>query len=209
MQTFYPPKYKDSSFNCPNCGVYAKQTWLNTVGSTNGMQVSIRALAIAHCGHCDNYSFWYDQVMIFPSNNNVPLPNIDLPQDIKDDYKEASDILAKSPRGASAILRLTIQKLCKHLGESGDNINADIANLVKKGLPERIQKALDIVRVVGNNAVHPGHIEMKDNHDLAFALFGLINVIADSMISQPKKIEEMFNALPENLINGIKKRDGV
>ena len=39
---------------------------------------------------------------------------------------------------------------CGHLGESGKNINDDIAALVKKGLNLMIQQSLDVVRVIGN-----------------------------------------------------------
>jgi hypothetical protein len=51
--------------------------------------------------------------MIEPNIGGVPFPNNDLPEDIKNDYIEARDILNKSPRGSSALLRLAIQKLCK------------------------------------------------------------------------------------------------
>ena len=72
-----------------------------------------------------------------------------------------------------ALLRLALQKLCKELGEGGKDINSDIANLVKKGLRPSIQKALDIVRVTGNESIHPGVLDMKDNRDVALKLLSL------------------------------------
>ena len=83
-----------------------------------------------------------------------------------------------------------------------------IASLVKKGLPVKIQQALDIVRVIGNNAVHPGQINLKDDTETANKLFDLVNLIADVMITQPKHVEEMFNTVvPENQRQAIEKRD--
>ena len=106
------------------------------------------------------------------------------------------------------MLRLSIQKLCKELGESGKNINNDIANLVLKGLPSQIQQALDIIRVIGNNAVHPGELNPEDVAEVAFSLFELTNQIVEEMISKPKKLEALFNRLPEGARDAIKRRDG-
>jgi hypothetical protein len=117
-------------------------------------------------------------------------------------------ILDLSPRGAAALLRLGIQKLCKHLGETGENLNADIAALVKKGLDVRVQRALDVVRVIGNNAVHPGHIDLRDDRATAEKLFGLVNLIAELMISQPKHVQELYESLPEDARKAIERRDG-
>ena len=147
--------------------------------------------------------------MVSPKALTSPPPNLDLPEEIKSDFEEARAILSESPRGAAALLRLSIQKLCKHLGESGKNINKDIASLVKKGLSLKIQQALDIVRVVGNNAVHPGKIDLNDDKDVANSLFGLINLIADVMITQPKHVEELYqNVVPEPQREDINRRDG-
>jgi hypothetical protein len=90
---------------------------------------------------------------------------------------------------------------------SGDNINGDIAALVKKGLDPRVQKALDIVRVVGNHAVHPGQIDLRDDRPTAERLFGLVNLICEKMISEPKHVEEMYGKIPEELRAAIEKRD--
>lgn len=164
-------------------------------------------LWVARCFNCDELSVWVYDAMIYPAAHEAPLPNADLSADVLRDYREAGSIVGKSPRGAAALLRLAIQKLCAELGGAGKNINDDIAYLVKNGLDKRVQRALDVVRVVGNNAVHPGMIDLRDDRATAEKLFGLVNIIADIMISQPKHIEGMFNDLPEAARSAIQKRD--
>jgi hypothetical protein len=144
--------------------------------------------------------------MIHPNRGKAPLPNPDMPADVKTDYEEAASIATLSPKAATALLRLAIQKLCVHLGGTGKNINDDIALLVKNGLSEKIQQALDVVRVVGNNAVHPGQIDF-DNPEVAANLFHLINVIVETMISTPKKIDTLYTSLPQGALDAIKIRD--
>ncbi len=137
----------------------------------------------------------------------VAPPNQDMDDEIIADYNEAASILQQSPRGASAILRLATQKLCKQLGESGKNLNTDIANLVKRGLSPQIQKSLDSLRVIGNNAVHPGEISVNDTPEIALALFKLINKIADTMITDIKEIDAIYDSLPEAQRAAIEQRD--
>jgi hypothetical protein len=145
--------------------------------------------------------------MIFPLASSAPPANQDLPPDISKDYAEASAILAHSPRGSAALLRLCIQKLCQHLGEPGENLNADIGSLVQKGLPAGVQQALDAVRVIGNNAVHPGQIDLTDDVGTAAALFGLVNFITEKMISEPAEIQRLYGLLPAGALAQIQQRD--
>jgi hypothetical protein len=98
--------------------------------------------------------------------------------------------------------------LCVHLGETGKNINSDIAALVKKGLNPKIQKSLDIVRVIGNESVHPGTIDVQDEPQTAAQLATLINLIVDEMITRPQLVDELYAKLPEAKREEIKKRDG-
>jgi hypothetical protein len=145
--------------------------------------------------------------MVYPNRGNAPIPNPDMPDDVKRDYEEAASIYTQSPRGAAALLRLAIQKLCIELDGKGKNINEDIKSLVANGLPEKVRKSLDVVRVIGNNAVHPGQIE-TDDPEVAGKLFVLLNIITEYMVSMPKRIDNMYSELPEPATDAIDKRDG-
>ncbi len=164
---------------------------------------------VSRCFNCDEVALWLYDRMLYPEMIGISPPNTDMENEVCADYREAALILDKSPRGAAALLRLAIQKLCRQLGESGENINSDIRSLVLKGLDVRVQQALDVVRVVGNNAVHPGQIDLRDNRATAEKLFSLVNIIADIMISQPKMIAGMFDELPQSALDAIAKRDKV
>lgn len=208
MTPYTPPTFDKSAFNCPHCGAYANQFWSEGYHTANGGGFrQISNFKYSSCTHCEQIVLWHNQKIIFPNTGNAPMPNNDLPEDLKKDYEEARTILHRSPRGSAALLRLCIQKLCKHLGESGKDINNDIGNLVKKGLPIKVQQSLDIVRVIGNDAVHPGQIDLTDDIETATKLFVLINFITDVMITQPKEVDKLFNSLPINKLDGIKNRD--
>lgn len=169
---------------------------------------NVENLWLSKCYNCDNIGVWVHDKLVFPPERYGPSSNIDLPKDVLRDFEEARIILNLSPRGAAALLRLSIQKLCVFLGEKGKDINDDIASLVAKGLNPLVQKSLDVVRVIGNEAVHPGVINLKDDRDTATKLFDLVNIIADQMITQPKNVNKMYESLPDTKKEAIVKRDG-
>jgi hypothetical protein len=177
--------------------------------STFYVKEQLRNCTVSQCFNCDRVSIWIHNRLMYPVVGNVVAANPDMPEDIKRDYEEAGSILNQSPRGAAALLRLAIQKLCKELGEPGDNINDDIKSLVSKGLDRRVQQALDAVRVIGNSAVHPGKIDISDDRATAESLFKLLNLIVDKTISEPKHVQEVYDSLPSNLVEAIAKRDSI
>lgn len=201
------PKFNETSFNCPFCNAFSEQDW-KMVSVTLKDFISLEHTWVCFCSHCRRYSVWQYGKMIYPDYSGIEPANEDLDDDIKADYLEAATILQKSPRGAAALLRLAIQNLCKQLGEEGKNINTDIGNLVKKGLPVKVQQSLDALRVIGNEAVHPGELNMKDDIETATALFRLINFIAEKMITEPKEIEAIYNKIPDGKKKQIDERDG-
>ncbi len=182
----------------------AKQNFPDNINS-----VIPKSLSIAVCESCGEYSIWVKEDIIYPRQISIEPPNEDLNEEIKAIYNEASRIFIDSPKGATALLRLALQLLLQQLGKEGKNINNDIKELVEDGLSPKIQKALDLLRVVGNNAVHPGQINLDDNKDVALKLFKILNIIANEMITKPKEIETLYeDVIPEETKKHINTRDG-
>ncbi|WP_175753086.1 DUF4145 domain-containing protein [Burkholderia ambifaria] len=162
---------------------------------------------LSECFNCRGLAIWVHDRLIYPEIAPSIMPNADLGDEVKADFIEARSILGTSPRGAAALLRLAVQKLCIQLGESGKNIDSDIASLVKKGLSPKIQRALDIVRVVGNESVHPGELDVRDDVETATKLLTLVNLVAEQMISHPREIDSLYEKLPASKREAIERRD--
>jgi len=168
---------------------------------------NIENLHVSVCAECQRVALWRMDSLLYPSDREGSPPNDDLNADIRHDIEEARSIVRFSPRGAASLLRLALQKLCIQLGEDGKNIDADIGSLVKKGLDPLVQQSLDIVRVVGNEAVHPGTLDLRDDRDTALHLIDLINEIAAQLITRKKRIETLYGRLPEAKRLAIAARD--
>jgi hypothetical protein len=188
--------------------ILTREIFVEEVAWTNS-QREVTNLTMSRCYSCGAYAVWHADSLLYPAHHFEVEPNDDMPEDVKRDFEEAASVVNVSARGAAALLRLCIQKLMPHLNEKGDNLNDDIKSLVAKGLDPRIQQALDVVRVIGNNAVHPGQIDLKDDKATAIKLFELVNTIVTATISAPKSIEHMYQSiLPEGARAAIAKRDG-
>lgn len=214
MTEYIAPNFKQKGFNCPHCGAFAHMKW-----ESKDDLVYYQAT----CACCSKYSLWrvteknfdYNHCpfpakgeMLYPDFGSAPLPVEDMPEDVKDDYEEAARIFNTSPRGAAALLRLGLQKLCIHLGEEGKNINADIRSLVEKGKLTGVAiKVADTLRITGNNAVHPGQISDTDFDRVAGKMFDLINSIVKETITRPKEWNELYQLMPENARNAAETQD--
>lgn len=220
MAKYIKPSIDLEAFTCPHCNTLSRMIvkvlsysygrtsrepyLLTSFGET---RLADSWIHIARCQTCNGKTIWVDGKYAYPDLVSLE-PNPDMPASVLHLYKEAGMIYNKSPRAACALLRLAIDRLCNHLGETDRDINKNIAALVKKGLPEHVQKALDIVRVVGNKAVHPGQIALDvDNKETAEALMRLLNIITERMITEPKTIDEMYSLLPQTARDSIEKRD--
>lgn len=207
------PAFKKGAFHCQVCAVFAPQAWERLY---DGHSVPT-PIYTDTCSNCGFISYWHkldsgthaDARMLYPVLTAAPLPHPEMPEDVKQEYQEAARIVAQSPRGAGALVRLALQKLMAHLGEKGKDLNEDIGSLVRKGLDPDVQRALDALRVVGNNAVHPLELDLRDDQETVGALFGLINFIVEDRIARPKKLDALYGNLPEGAREAIERRDSV
>lgn len=164
-------------------------------------------LFVSQCYTCGKVALWLHDRLLYPPSKSGAAPNADLSPDVLHDYEEARSILDLSPRGACALLRLAVEKICIELDAEGSDINQRIAYLVKQGLPHPVQKALDSVRVIGNEAVHPGQLDLRDDRETATKLFDLVNFIANDRITRPKQIDGVYAMIPESKKDSIEARD--
>lgn len=209
---YVAPNKDLQAFSCPHCHTLAQMErdvhhFRSDTTVVFGKPFQTYPVTICKCTNCGKKMLWMGNNYAYPDLQPVE-PNADMPDSVKQLYEEAGLIHTKSPRAACALLRLAIDTLCNELGEIDRDINKNIAALVKKGLSVEVQQALDIVRVVGNKAVHPGQIALDvDSIDTAEALFALINLVVDRLISEPKRIEAMFEKLPDSAKEAVKKKD--
>ncbi|WP_428564955.1 MAG: DUF4145 domain-containing protein [Solidesulfovibrio sp. DCME] len=204
---YYMPSFGADHFNCPHCNVYSAQDWFDLF-LRGGGYVNADFLKICYCEHCGNQTVWINKKCCYPDIKYIAHCHAEMPAELVADYDEAAAVYSVSPKSSAALLRLLLQKLLIFLGESGKNINKDIQSLVGKGLPQEVQMALDVCRVVGNCAVHPGEIDVNDSSELVLGLFQLINFIVEERVARPRRIKNMYDSLPVNALKGIDERDG-
>jgi len=198
------------AFHCPTCRVYAKQEWSDLlyrhpVGQ--GFAV-VNGYMIAHCTSCPKPSIWAEDFMIYPLDRQGDEPHEEMPSTVRDIYEEARATAPVSRKSAAGLLRLGLQLLVDDLEPGSGSIDAKIGALVTRGLDPHVQQAMDVLRVVGNESVHPGTIDLNTDDDLLPALFRLVNLIVEQVIARPRHVADLFAKLPPGKLEAIQRRDG-
>lgn len=219
----------DKAFICPHCHSYAYQQRsvlyvspedpslartpkgklgeIMQVGSVKNCWEMIGGTHLTVCISCSKATIWAGDTTLYPASLPSPEVHPDTPEDIRADYNEARKIHTLSPRGAAALLRLALQKLLAQLGGRTGSIDGDIRALASNGLHPHLISAMDVVRITGNEAVHPGEMDLRDNVEIVNNLFQVFNIIVDQMISGPKKIATMYAGLPASKTAAAEQKD--
>lgn len=80
----------------------------------------------------------------------------EIPGDLAQDYREATQILDISPKASAALARRCLQHFCnEYLGAKDQNLSRAIEEVISSGQLTHLNRAFDAVRELGNMAAHP------------------------------------------------------
>ena len=164
------------------------------------------SFAVSRCYHCKKWVLWKDLKIIYPRSITVENPNPDMPEVAKGWYMESAQILQDSPRASAALLRLALQEIINKVVKGGEknDINENI-RILSKEVDEDTWKAMDLIRIIGNNAVHPGEIQVEEEN--TEYMYNLLNIIVQKTISNKKQIGDRFKRLPKSIKESINRRN--
>lgn len=198
-----------NAYECPHCHAFAQQAWSTVLTNLYaGGYTSLDGWMASMCARCQEACLWLHDQLVYPLTMIGPLPHADMPTAVHGLYEEARTVSSLSRKSAAALLRLALQLLVDDLEPGKGDINSKIGSLVQRGLDPQVQQAMDVLRVVGNNAVHPGQIDLDADDELLPALFAMLNLVVEQVVARPKHVAGLFASLPASAQAAVAKRDG-
>lgn len=190
--------FNKQTFICPYCGRQQVFSYANMVYNDNSFSVGLcgktkqsdlERIRVYHICCSNDACKKIIITGLFPANNkqfdilprqvHKSYPGY-IPQQIRDDYAEAADIIELSPKAAATLFRRCLQGMIHDFWNIHEkNLNAEITELQDK-VPSSMWKALDGIRKIGNIGAH-----MESD----------VNLIVDIDISEAKKLQKLIELL--------------
>jgi len=126
----------------------------------------------------------YNDKILYP-RNTTDLDGV--PENIKRAFESAVKVESISEEICLLSLRRTLEMICKEKSAVGKSLPAMIKDLVdKKIMPEALNDACSIIRVLGNEAAHADKSSVA-KHDVE-EVIGFVETIIDYIYSLPNRI---------------------
>ena len=164
---------------CPSCRIAFhthERGWESFIVRTEGFRVPDWRCSVTACPGCDDLIVkrakrstpvdepegWYDERVIYPiqpiADPAVVSPEV--PENLRDDYIEAFNVLLISAKASAALSRRVLQSMLRERGYTQrslvDQIEAVLNEVGQdKILPSELRKNIDAVRNFGNFSAHP------------------------------------------------------
>ena len=145
----------------------------------------------SQCNSCEEYAIWVNDRIVYPQAI-IRIPKDDMPDQIKTFYRQASSISSQCPPASAALLRTVLEMLCTELNYTEGSLKQRIEKMKNDGkIDDELHDAMQSVRIVGNNAVHAGQIEVDDSKEVVKVLFEIIDDITLDLFTKPKRRKEL------------------
>ncbi len=137
-----------------------------------------------------------------PSHKGRPKLSLHVPEELRNEYDEASLVLPLSPKASAALSRRCLQRLLReHLQIKKKDLFQEIDELLNNGgLPSYLSAAVDAIRNIGNFAAHPlkctntGEIVDVEPGEAEWTL-DVLEMLFDFYFIQPKDAQAKKDAL--------------
>ena len=158
--------------NCPYCSVNIHEDWQRGEITTSNTSQRIM-LKFMSCPSCKNIILELlikspDPLEGKPNYRYVAAPRFpsvlaaanEVPDRLREDYREAYAVLSTSAKASAALSRRILQTVLKEQGYSSDNLATQIENVLeeqdsRKALPSAVHTTVDAIRNFGNFSAHP------------------------------------------------------
>jgi hypothetical protein len=137
------------------------------------LKVKMANLHISNCHDCNGFALWVGDRLVFPINVEKT------PELVEEDLEHAAAIFNKSPREATALMRVCIQKLVPLLKQDGKSLNDYMSSLVRKGLEVEIQQAMEVLQVLQNDPGQPANLETQEDKEMALRFLGSLKAVLE------------------------------
>ena len=166
----------------------------------------VQNASISYCFSCSEMGLWVGDQLVWPKGTTSLEPTLDASADVPEDSGKTSQTLDASPRGAAALLRVATEKLCKELGDSEQGPRPAITPLLQEEVDARVLKVLEAMRVIESNAMPSDHVSVRDDRATAETLSGLVNLICEKIMIEPRQLQALYTKVREGAQNGIEQR---
>ncbi|GHH13940.1 hypothetical protein GCM10008023_15140 [Sphingomonas glacialis] len=102
----------------------------------------------------------YYKSQVFPRGGRFPPSPPEVPATISQDYAEANEVLAISPKASAALSRRCLQSILSAHGYNNNNLVKQVESAIgetdaAKSLPSSLRDNIDAIRNFGNFSAHP------------------------------------------------------
>jgi hypothetical protein len=142
------------------------------------LKAKMANLHISNCHSCNGFSLWVGGLLVFPTKIDKT------PELVEEELEEAAAILNEFPRGATALMRVCIQKLVPLLEDNGKELNQRVSSLVRKGLEMEMQQAKEVLQVLRSDPTQLNPLEPQADRETALRFLDSLKEVLERRMSQ-------------------------